>query len=152
MIERTSFLYFVCPECHFDMVQTVDFAGARDCPLCADGFGETTIMVCRPCRSTDRPEGFDARFMVRKPVQRNAIVSESETVRVLRWAITDLLVLSDLLEIGATATELAPILPKLRTDFKALKERLDPLVCEEDVDLRPENEAEILAALAEVVA
>ena len=82
MIERASFLYFVCPECRFDMVQTADFAGATDCPLCNGAYGYTCVMVKRECRSTDRPEGFDARNHI---MDWKSMASAPQSRRILLW-------------------------------------------------------------------
>lgn len=59
--EQPGFDYFECRDCGFSSVQTSDFDGSEMCPLCAGDNGRDVQMGRRPCRTTDRPEGKDAR-------------------------------------------------------------------------------------------
>lgn len=62
MTEQPDFIYFECPECGFDSVQTADFKGGTGCPLCAGDSGHDVGMNRRTARATDKPEGKDARI------------------------------------------------------------------------------------------
>lgn len=62
IIEQPAFDYFECPECDFDSVQLESFKGSEDCPLCAGDTGRDVQMNRRTCRTTDKPEGRDARL------------------------------------------------------------------------------------------
>lgn len=61
MAEQPDFHYFECPECGFSSVQKANFSGSEACPLCAGDSGHDVGMRRRICRTTDRPEGRDAR-------------------------------------------------------------------------------------------
>lgn len=61
-VEQPDFLYFECAECGFDSVQPSTYDGSEDCPLCAGDSGHSNIMTKRVARSTDDPEGVDARM------------------------------------------------------------------------------------------
>jgi hypothetical protein len=60
-LEQPDFIYFECPECGFDSVQSKNFRGSRACPLCAGDSGHDVSMRTRIARDTDKPEGRDAR-------------------------------------------------------------------------------------------
>lgn len=60
-IEQPAYVYFECPDCGFDSVQRQNFSGGIGCPLCAGDSGHDVGMVSRVARSTDQPEGRDAR-------------------------------------------------------------------------------------------
>ncbi len=62
-MDQPDFIYFECPECGFSSVQKSTFDGSDDCPLCAGDSGHVVRMRERVCRSTDRPEGRDARVV-----------------------------------------------------------------------------------------
>jgi hypothetical protein len=64
-VEQPDFDYFECPECGFSSVQRADFKGSEACPLCAGDSGHDVGMRRRTCRSTDKPEGKDARNAVK---------------------------------------------------------------------------------------
>ena len=59
--EQAGFDYFECPECGFSSVQKDDFNGSEACPLCAGDSGHDVGMNRRTARTTDKPEGKDAR-------------------------------------------------------------------------------------------
>jgi hypothetical protein len=59
--EQPDFLYFECPECEFSSVQKADFSGGSACPMCAGDSGHEVHMSRRVARSSDKPEGRDAR-------------------------------------------------------------------------------------------
>lgn len=60
-VEQPDFIYFECPECGFDSVQKESFVGSTACPCCAGDSGHDVGMKERVARSTDKPEGHDAR-------------------------------------------------------------------------------------------
>lgn len=61
-VEQPGFACFECPECGFSSVQPAGFSGSTACPLCAGDSGHDVGMHRRVARSTDRPEGKDARY------------------------------------------------------------------------------------------
>lgn len=61
MVEQPDYDYFECPECGFSSVQLSTFTGREDCPLCAGDSGHDVLMHRRTARTTDKPEGKDAR-------------------------------------------------------------------------------------------
>jgi hypothetical protein len=68
-VEQSEFIYFECRECGFDSVQPHDFNGSTICPHC-DEMGRGNSMSSRICRSTDKPEGKDARALSRPVSER----------------------------------------------------------------------------------
>lgn len=58
---QPGFDYFECPECGFSSVQIASFNGSTACPLCAGDSGHDVGMNRRTARTTDKPEGRDAR-------------------------------------------------------------------------------------------
>lgn len=60
-VEQPDFIYFECPECQFSSVQKAGFKGSSACPMCAGDSGHDVGMHKRTARSTDKPEGKDAR-------------------------------------------------------------------------------------------
>jgi hypothetical protein len=62
MTEQPDFVFFECPECGFSSVRRRDFAGSRNCPICAGDTGRDVEMTARLCRPEDRPEGRDDRL------------------------------------------------------------------------------------------
>ena len=70
-LEQSGFLYFECPECGFDSVQKSDFAGSRECPMCAGDSGHDVGMSVRIARSADKPEGKDARAALNLDSQKD---------------------------------------------------------------------------------
>lgn len=61
-VEQSDFLYFECSECGFDSVQKRTFNGDDTCPVCDGDNNRYVPMRVRVCRSTDKPEGRDARL------------------------------------------------------------------------------------------
>ncbi len=62
MSEQPDFTYYECPECGFDVIHRADYeCRSTACPLCAGDSGHDVGMRSRPARSTDKPEGKDAR-------------------------------------------------------------------------------------------
>lgn len=59
--EQPDFIHFECPECGFTSVQKSDFKGPTACPMCTGDSGHDVGMHKRVARSTDKPEGRDAR-------------------------------------------------------------------------------------------
>lgn len=59
--EEEGFTYFECPECGFDSVQPKINTASLWCPLCAGDSNHDVLMRQRVCRTTDKPEGRDAR-------------------------------------------------------------------------------------------
>lgn len=62
MTEQPDFVYFECPECGFDSIQKRPFNGSTICPLCEGDSGHCVRMNSRNAKSTDKPEGKDARL------------------------------------------------------------------------------------------
>lgn len=63
---QPAFNYFRCTDCGFDMVQHAQAKPDTSCPLCMGGARVHSEMIGRTCLTTDKPEGFDARLMVRR--------------------------------------------------------------------------------------
>lgn len=62
MSEQPDFTYYECPECGFDCIHPADYVcRSTACPLCAGDSGHDVGMRSRVARSTDKPEGKDAR-------------------------------------------------------------------------------------------
>lgn len=59
--EQPEFHFFECGECQFSSVQRADFQGSEYCPLCAGDTGRDVQMSRRNARTSDKPEGRDAR-------------------------------------------------------------------------------------------
>jgi hypothetical protein len=66
MSEQPDFTYYECPECRFDVIHRADYeCRSTACPVCAGDSGHDVGMRSRPARSTDKPEGKDARAALR---------------------------------------------------------------------------------------
>lgn len=60
--EQPDFTYYECPECGFDAIHKADYEPrSTACPICAGDSGHDVGMNSRTARSTDKPEGKDAR-------------------------------------------------------------------------------------------
>ena len=60
--EQPDFTYYECPECGFDCIHRADYEPrSTACPLCAGDSGHDVGMISRTARTTDKPEGKDAR-------------------------------------------------------------------------------------------
>jgi len=64
-IEQPDFIYFECQVCEFNSVQKSTFQGSRTCPLCEADTGRIVNMYKRVCYASDKPEGFDARKVIK---------------------------------------------------------------------------------------
>jgi len=59
--DQPGFTYAECPECGFSSVTRDGTVSSWACPLCAGDSGHDVGMERRVARSSDRPEGADAR-------------------------------------------------------------------------------------------
>lgn len=66
-VAQPGFIYLKCPDCGFDCVQTADYAGSHECPLCWIDSHHAVHMRRRTALASDRPEGVDRRKPDAKP-------------------------------------------------------------------------------------
>jgi rubrerythrin len=59
--DQPGFTYYECKVCQFDAVYENGDTGSRCCPICEEDNARSNRMASRVARTTDRPEGFDAR-------------------------------------------------------------------------------------------
>jgi hypothetical protein len=61
-LDQPDFTYYECPECGFDCIHPASYeCRSTACPLCAGDSGHDVGMLSRVARTTDKPEGRDAR-------------------------------------------------------------------------------------------